>query len=99
MPRLSLFAPTLLILSLAAAPGIAARWQQVGNAENSTDKIPITGAMPQDLNFAIRGECAQIFLTAHGVKFGTSSSARKLETDAIADMGQRSTVLIVCSLQ
>src|ERR1700722_11816500 len=57
----------------------------------------ITGAVPQNVNFAIRGEFAQIFLTAHGVKFSTAWSQRKLETDEIASIGEKSTVLIVCA--
>ncbi len=55
-----------------------------------------TGAVPQNVNFAIRGEFAQIFLTAHGVKFDTSGSQRKLETDEIAAIGEKSTVLVAC---
>jgi len=59
----------------------------------------ITGSMPQNINFAIRGEFAQIFLAAHGVKFETGWGARKLETDEIAAVGQKSTVLVVCALE
>jgi hypothetical protein len=42
---------------------------------------------------------AQIFLTAHGVKFDTSGSQRKLETDEIAAVGQKSTVFILCAAE
>jgi S1-C subfamily serine protease len=59
----------------------------------------ITGAVPQNVNFAIRGEFAQIFLTAHGVKFSTSGSQRRLETDEVAALGQKSTVLVVCAAE
>jgi S1-C subfamily serine protease len=59
----------------------------------------IAGAIPQNVNFAIRGDFAQIFLTAHGVKFDTSGSQRKLETDEIAAIGEKSTVLVVCALE
>jgi hypothetical protein len=59
----------------------------------------ITGSVPQNINFAIRGEFAQIFLTAHGVKFETGWGQRKLETDEIAAVGQRSTVLVACVLE
>jgi S1-C subfamily serine protease len=58
-----------------------------------------TGSVPQNVNFAIRGEFAQIFLTAHGVKFDTTGSQRKLETDEIAAVGQKSTVFIVCAAE
>jgi S1-C subfamily serine protease len=59
----------------------------------------LTGSVPQNVNFAIRGEFVQIFLTAHGVKFDTSGSQRKLETDEIAALGQKSTVFIVCAAE
>jgi S1-C subfamily serine protease len=59
----------------------------------------ITGSVPQNVNFAIRGEFAQIFLTAHGVKFETGWGPRKMETDEIAAVGQKSTVLVVCALE
>lgn len=59
----------------------------------------LTGSVPQNVNFAIRGEFAQIFLTAHGVKFDTSGSQRKLETDEIAGVGQKSTVFILCAAE
>jgi len=56
-----------------------------------------TAAAPQNINFAIRGDFAQIFLNAHGVKFDTSGSQRKLETDEIAAIGEKSTVLVACT--
>jgi S1-C subfamily serine protease len=42
--------------------------------------VAVSGNVPQNVNFAIRGEVAQIFLTAHGIKFGTSGSQKKLAT-------------------
>jgi S1-C subfamily serine protease len=68
-------------------------------SQASVGLAAITGAVPQNINFAIRGEFAQIFLTAHGVKFSTSGSQRKLETDEIAALGQKSTVLVVCATE
>ena len=59
----------------------------------------LSGAIPQNVNFAIRGDFAQIFLNAHGVKFDTSGSQRKLETDEIAAIGEKSTVLVACVLE
>ncbi len=55
------------------------------------------GAIPQNVNFAIRGELAQIFMQAHGVRFKAGEHKKKLRTDELADAGQKSTVLIVCS--
>jgi S1-C subfamily serine protease len=55
--------------------------------------------IPQNVNFAIRGELAQIFMQAHGVRFKVGDHKKKLRTDEIADEGQKSTVLIVCSYE
>jgi len=68
-------------------------------SEASMALVAIIGTVPQNVNFAIRGEFAQIFLTAHGVKFDTSGSQRRLETDEIAAAGEKSTVFIMCALE
>lgn len=61
------------------------------------------GTVPQNINFAIRGEIAQIFMNAHGVRFrtrrsgaGRSGSEVKLDTADIAEAGERSTAQIFC---
>ena len=54
------------------------------------------GNVPQNVNFAVRGEIAQIFLAARGIKYNIGANQRKLETDEIAARGRKSTVLIVC---
>ena len=59
------------------------------------------GTVPQNINFAIRGEIAQIFMTAHGVSFRTAGTRRtgpevKLDTADIAQAGERSTAQILC---
>jgi S1-C subfamily serine protease len=61
--------------------------------------VAVSGNVPQNVNFAVRGEVAQIFLNAHGIKFGTSGSQKKLATDEIAARGQESTVLVLCTPQ
>jgi hypothetical protein len=58
-----------------------------------------TGTVPQNVNFAIRGELAQIFMQAHGVRFKVGDHKKELRTDEIADAGQKSTVLLVCSYE
>jgi len=55
------------------------------------------GIMPQNVNFAIRGELAQIFMTAHGVPFTTDGSHRRLRTEDLAATGERVVAQIVCS--
>jgi S1-C subfamily serine protease len=64
------------------------------------------GVVPQNINFAIRGEIAQIFMSAHGVSFKTSASIAKrpgpqvkLETADIAEAGEKSTAQVFCLKQ
>lgn len=56
-------------------------------------------SIPQNVNFAIRGEVAQIFMQAYGVKFKVGDRKKKLRTDEIADAGQRSAALVVCAYE
>ncbi|MFZ1084882.1 MAG: serine protease [Terracidiphilus sp.] len=65
----------------------------------SLSQLLKNGTVPQNVNFAIRGELAQIFMQAHGVSFKVGDHKRELRTDQIADAGQRSTVFIVCSYE
>lgn len=57
----------------------------------------LTGNIPQNVNFAIRGELAQLFMNSHGIKYGVATASDKLETDEIAELGRQISVLIVCS--
>ncbi|MGA3009538.1 MAG: serine protease [Terracidiphilus sp.] len=58
-----------------------------------------TGTVPQNVNFAIRGELAQIFMQAHGVRFKVGDRKKELRTDEIADAGQKSTALLICTYE
>jgi S1-C subfamily serine protease len=59
-----------------------------------------TGTLPQNLNFAIRGEVAQIFLQARGIKLLTAGEQHHpLPTEAVAAAGEKSTVFIRCSME
>jgi S1-C subfamily serine protease len=55
--------------------------------------------LPQNVNFAIRGELAQIFLQAHGVGFKAADHKKILRTDEIAATGQQSIALVVCNFE
>jgi hypothetical protein len=57
------------------------------------------GTVPQNVNFAIRGELAQIFMQAHGVRFKAGDHKKELRTDEIAEAGERSTALLICSYE
>jgi S1-C subfamily serine protease len=59
----------------------------------------LAGNVPQNVNFAIRGEMAQIFLAAHGIKVSTGRRWHTRSTDEIAAAGQRSTVFVACLVE
>ncbi len=56
-----------------------------------------TGSVPQNINFAIRGEVAQNFLNAHHVDYVIAEPGKKLETDEIAENGLQFTVQVLCN--
>ena len=68
-------------------------------SEASLAMVSKIGNIPQNVNFAIRGEMAQIFMQAHGVRFKVGDHKKKLRTDQIADAGQKSTAFVVCSTE
>jgi S1-C subfamily serine protease len=70
-----------------------------GVGEASLAVLATTGALPQNVNFAIRGEVAQIFLTARGIKVLMTRHRRALSTEAVASQGLRSTVQVICIVE
>jgi S1-C subfamily serine protease len=56
------------------------------------------GNIPQNVNFAVRGEVAQIFLAAHGIKISTNRRWHTRSTEEIAATGQKSTMFVACLL-
>jgi S1-C subfamily serine protease len=59
----------------------------------------IVGNVPQNVNFAIRGEVTQIFLAARGSKITTGRRRQPLSTEQIAAVGLKSTVFVQCSAE
>jgi S1-C subfamily serine protease len=55
-----------------------------------------TGDLPQNINFAIRGDVVRAFLEAQHVDFTASSASSKLENTEIANRGTAVTVLVRC---
>lgn len=98
---------TLLQISAPIQPGNSGSpvFDGTGNvvgivvSEASPLLVAKIGAIPQNVNFAIRGELAQIFMQAHGVRFKSGERRKKLRTDEIAGTGQMSAALIVCSYE
>ncbi len=68
-------------------------------SQASPTMAAVAGNIPQNVNFAVRGEIAQIFLAAHGVKVSTGRRWHTRSTEEIAAMGQKSTVLIACVME
>jgi uncharacterized protein len=54
------------------------------------------GDLPQNVNFAIRGEAVRTFLESQGVNFTASDSSDKLENTEIASRGAAFTVRVRC---
>ena len=54
------------------------------------------GDLPQNVNFAIRGEVMRTFLETHQVNFPLSRSSSKLENTDIASQGAAVTVRVRC---
>jgi serine protease Do len=61
--------------------------------------VAIAGNVPQNVNFAIRGEVAQIFLAVRGIRFSAGNRQHALSTQAMAAQGVKSTVFIQCSAE
>lgn len=55
-----------------------------------------TGDIPQNVNFAIRGNLALNFLDSNGVEYTSTESVAPLSTTDIADMAKRASVYIEC---
>jgi S1-C subfamily serine protease len=54
------------------------------------------GDIPQNVNFAIKGEVAQTFLAAHNVEFKTSIKKKLLKNTEISSIAAGFTVLVEC---
>ena len=55
-----------------------------------------TGSIPQNVNFAIKGSVARMFLEIHGVPYGRANGGKKLSTQAVADLARGFTVAAEC---
>ena len=55
-----------------------------------------TGAIPENINFAVKGEEAKQFLAAHNIKIETSPAGKELSVAEIAEQALRTTVRLEC---
>jgi S1-C subfamily serine protease len=56
----------------------------------------VIGVVPEAINFAVKGEEARQFLTAHGVAIATAENGKALSTAAIAEQAVKMTVRLEC---
>jgi hypothetical protein len=56
----------------------------------------LLGDVPQNINFAIKGQVASAFLEAAGVQVATNAPARPVATAEIADRARKFSALIEC---
>jgi serine protease Do len=71
----------------------------VGVIQSKLDAIKVAGAtgdIPQNVNFAIKGDVATNFLDWVGSRYESTSSSQVLSVPAIAERAARFTVLIEC---
>ena len=55
-----------------------------------------TGDIPQNINFAIKGEVARAFLAAHGILARTGAWTRPIDTIGVAAIAKAMTVAVEC---
>src|SRR3954464_2484801 len=56
----------------------------------------VTGDIPQNINFAVKGEVVRLLLDTFGVGYVPAKSARRLEPREIADRAKSFTLLVTC---
>jgi serine protease Do len=60
------------------------------------EMLKASGSLPQNVNFAIRGDLARGFLKANGVEPVVAEPKNPLSTSAIANNAQAFTVQVIC---
>jgi S1-C subfamily serine protease len=83
----------------SGGPVVDAAGNLIGIVVSKLDALKLaknTGDLPQNINFAIRGDVVRSFLEAQHVDFTASSASSKLENTEIANRGTAVTVLVRC---
>jgi S1-C subfamily serine protease len=83
----------------SGGPVFDAAGQVIGIVVSKLDALKLakrTGDLPQNINFAIRGDVVQSFLKAQRVDFAASSASARLENTEIARRGTALTVIVRC---
>jgi len=63
---------------------------------NAIETAKVTGDIPQNINFAIKGNVVTNFLESNEVSFEQDAGQTKLEVPALAEMAKTFTVLVQC---
>ncbi|MFT5098485.1 MAG: hypothetical protein ACI9HY_000593 [Planctomycetaceae bacterium] len=71
-------------------------WNLVVSKLNAISVAKVTGDIPQNVNFAIKGSLVKSFLDIHGIDYKTSNNTTELSSAEIAAMAQEFTVPIEC---
>ena len=61
--------------------------------------LAVTGDIPQNINFAVKGEVVRLLLDTYGVQYAPGKSTRRLEPREVADRAKSFTVLITCQAE
>jgi S1-C subfamily serine protease len=58
--------------------------------------LKATGSLPQNVNFAIKAQTIQLFLSTHKVKYLSQESTKKYETADVAEKAEEFTLQVQC---
>ena len=65
---------------------------------NALALADISGEIPQNVNFSVRGEIAKIFLASNGIDYDIDSREHSIKSTELAKQASRYTVRIECNL-
>ncbi|MEX0319015.1 MAG: trypsin-like peptidase domain-containing protein [Ruegeria sp.] len=83
----------------SGGPLLASDGEVVGVVVSKLDAVKVAGALgdiPQNVNFAIRGEIARLFLSQNGVEPQLSLENERLEPEDLAELAKGFTTFIEC---
>lgn len=92
-------APLVLLAAQRRGPPLDASGHLVGVMTSTLDGIVLavlTGAVPQNVNFAVKAAIARNFLEAHRIAYVQAPSKAAMAPDDIAEIGRKFTVRIEC---
>lgn len=65
---------------------------------NEMRTLSRTGAIPQNVNFAVKGAFVKSFLNAHRIEYSESAGGKSMDTSEVAEQAQDVSVHIICRL-